>query len=453
MKSLIYFGCPPAERLQAEQAFASAGVSVCWADHLPMVVAELQRRELPVLMDLTQVASVIPTTRELRGQRPSALMLAVVDPGRPELVTEAVLAGMADVFTRPLVGARVASVVAREQSADWRTRERAQDMHGVHLYSHAGSMTDIMTLMARASASRAGVIIRAEKGTGRRVVARAIHEGQAGAGLFVSVDCGGVDSDELDLVLFGAPPAVAETSRGLERLGRKGKLFEAQGGTLYLQNVAEASARVQGRLARILRDREAILADTGETMTLDVRAVAGVDPGIDAMVQEGRVREELFRRLATIRVDLPALRDRRDDIPALANAFVRDACARMKVPPKGLSRPALALIGALPWRGNASEMRTLLDAVVSSLPAGRGIALEDVLSQVRLDGGTVAFTNAGTLRQARARFEREDIASVLEQHRGRISDAAKALGIQRTNLYRKMRSLRVNRGGRRDASP
>jgi two-component system nitrogen regulation response regulator NtrX len=116
-----------------------------------------------------------------------------------------------------------------------------------------------------------------------------------------------------------------------------------------------------------------------------------------------------------------------------------------QVPPKTISRPALSLITALPWRGNAPELRALLESVVDGLQGGRGIGVEEVLAHVRLDGGPAVFSNGGTLKQARARFEREYIAAALEQHRGRISEAAKALGIQRTNLYRKMRSLRVVR--------
>jgi two-component system nitrogen regulation response regulator NtrX len=103
------------------------------------------------------------------------------------------------------------------------------------------------------------------------------------------------------------------------------------------------------------------------------------------------------------------------------------------------------LVSALPWHGNATELRALLEGVVRGLQGGRAIGLEDVLAHVRLDGGSVVFASGGTLRQARARFEREYIAAVLEQHHGRISDAAKALGIQRTNLYRKIRALRVAR--------
>src|SRR5207244_4685867 len=139
-------------------------------------------------------------------------------------------------------------------------------------------------------------------------------------------------------------------------------------------------------------------------------------PGFDAAVQEGRVREDLFRRLSVVRIDVPPLRTRREDIPALANYFVREICAVHRVPPKTLSRPALSLIAALPWRGNAVELRALLESVVTGLAGGRGIGLDDVLAHVRRGGGAGGFATGGTLRQARARFERAYIAAVRQQH-------------------------------------
>jgi two-component system nitrogen regulation response regulator NtrX len=366
----------------------------------------------------------------------------------------------------------VANAIERELAYDARPVNgrgnadgaRAFSRANADLYSHSPSMLDVMTLISRAAAMRAGVLVRGEDGTGRQVAARAIHIQQGGEeSAFVAIDCAAYDGDELDAALFGSPNGHAakserangndrgsgsESVRGLERVSRNSRLHDALGGTLYLQHVADAPARVQVRLARVLRDREAVLAETGDAIGLDVRPMAGVDGSIDSAVQEGRIREDLFRRLSVIRIDIPPLRNRREDIPALANYFLREICAARRVPPKTLSRPALALIAALPWRGNAVELRALLENVVSGVEGGRAIALEDILAHVRLDGGSVVFSNVGTLKQARARFEREYIGAVLEQHHGRISEAAKALGIQRTNLYRKMRSLRVMRARR-----
>jgi two-component system nitrogen regulation response regulator NtrX len=146
-----------------------------------------------------------------------------------------------------------------------------------------------------------------------------------------------------------------------------------------------------------------------------------------------------------MRIDMPPLRNRCEDIPALANYLLRDVCAARGLSPSTLLRPALTLISALPWRDNASELQLLLENVVAGLADGRSIGLEDVLAHVRLGGDSAVLETGRTLRQARARFERDYVAAVLKQHRGRVGETAKALGIQRTNLYRKMRTLRVRR--------
>ena len=247
-------------------------------------------------------------------------------------------------------------------------------------------------------------------------------------------------------MLFGA----AGDLKGVEKVSAESAIHQARDGSLYLQNVAELPTRLQSRLARLLRDREAVIATSGEFVHLDVRPMTSVDPAFDSDVKDGRIREDLFRRLSVIRIEMPPLRHRREDIPALANYFLRDICAREGQPPKTFSRPALALLAALPWRGNADELHALLDSIVRGIQGGRNLGLEDVLAHVHLDGGAMALKNAGTLKQARAKFERDYIAAILAQTKGRISDAARVLGIQRTNLYRKMRTLRIKpaRSGR-----
>ncbi len=458
MKSVLYLGCPASERADTEKLLASVNLGVVWADTASAALAELEHGVVPVILDLSRGAAALQVARELRAHHARLLIFAVVDTRRPDLTTEAVLTGVADVFARPPAARRLASAIERELGYESRQPGRAAPLNNVSnvntdaLYHHSPSMRDVMAVIARAATMRAGVLVRGEDGTGRQVVARSIHAAHAnGGGAFVCVDCAAFDTDQLDAELFGAAARLANgdgAGRGLERVSRSSRLHDALGGALYLQNVAEAPTRVQARLARVLRDREALLVETGATIGLDVRPMAGVDAGFDSALLEGRVRDDLFRRLSVIRIDMPPLRNRREDIPLLANYFVREICATLDVPPKTLSRPALALIAALPWRGNAVELRSLLKIVVTGLASGRGIGLEDVLANVRLDGGAVVFAHGGTLRQARARFEREYIASILEQHHGRISEAAKALGIQRTNLYRKMRSLRVSRDRR-----
>jgi DNA-binding NtrC family response regulator len=452
MNPILYVGCPAAERAETEKLLAAADVTVVWAESMAYVVHELQRRDMPVLLDLSRGAAALQIARDLRTERASTLMFAVVDSRRPDLTTEAVLAGIADVFVRPLGGRRVATAIERERAYGSRRVDAASDaaLDG-ELYAHSPAMREVMTMIARAATMRAGVLIRGEEGSGRQVAARTIHRvSGADDSRFVPVDCRAFDADGLETALFGTGPhPEADHGRALEQIGSAGLLHAALGGTIYLQHIEEAPSRVQARLARLLRDREAVLSDSNEAVVFDVRPMAGAEPGIEIAVQVGQIRDDLFRRVSVIGIDMPPLRNRREDIPAIANYFLRNICAAQRLTPKTFSRSGLALLAALPWRGNGPELEALLTLVVGKLPhGGSSIALEDILLNVRLDGGPATVSAGGTLKQARARFEREYIAAVLEQHRGRISDAAKALGIQRTNLYRKLRSLRVSRGRR-----
>lgn len=275
MKSVLYLGCPLGERAEAESQLALESVSVVWADNVTYALNELERRDMPVLLDLSRGAAALQVVRELRTQRAATLMFAVVDPRRPDLTTEAVLAGVADVFARPLGGRRVANAIARELAYESRHAENAGEAIAGDLYSHSPAMREVMALVGRAAATRAGVLVRGEEGTGRRVVSRAIHNLQPGpSGAFVSIDCAAYDTEKLDIELFGTSGrshASDRPSHGLERLARNSRVHAARGGTLYLQNIVEAPTRVQARLARVLRDREAVCPESGETIAVDVR--------------------------------------------------------------------------------------------------------------------------------------------------------------------------------------
>lgn len=444
VSTIVFLDCPIEQRAAFDRAMAAAGVKVVWADSAAAVMADGRLRELPVLIGFSRGAGALKWIAELRTHNVPGPLFAVIDVDRPDLATEAVLAGVADVLMPDVTGPRLAAAIARERREP--VSEGAASVTGLHdFYRHSYAMREACEAMSRVPAARSSVLIRGEAGTGRELAARALHAAttSARAGAFVSVDCAAFEPQQLDTELFGVSARAEEDglpARGLERISTAGRLYSAIGGTLYLENVADASTRVQRRLARVLRDREVVV--DGTPVSLDVRCMTGVDHSIATAIQDGRLDENLYRRLSATRVDLPALRNRREDIPALANRFLRDACAARKVPVKALSRSALALFAALPWRGNATELRELVELIVSRSTRG-GIGVEEVLVHVRLDTGTVTVQEGGTLRQARTRFEHEYIAGVLRQHRGRITQAAKTLGIQRTNLYRKMRTLKV----------
>jgi len=326
--------------------------------------------------------------------------------------------------------------------------------------------SDGMRAVARtieaAIASRGNVVICGEQGTGRVALARAIHQGttnMAPACLddllresihrhtqvpFVVVDC--ATGREVEQRLFGRSESAADASNGLQRICAESLLHHAFGGTLLLHSVQEMPARIQARLARVLRDGEVWIENPnrGQILTtVDVRVIAILD-GHCGEDSDGSIVEELQRRLAAHRIELPPLRHRREDIPALVRWLLADICDSLQIPRKSMSRQAMQLLSALPWTGNLKEMRALLRATAVKV-SGDLIRLNDVLANTRLSGGALPFSGGGTLKQARERFEREYVAAVLEQHHGRMGEAARALGIQRTNLYRKVKQLSVAR--------
>src|SRR4029450_9335174 len=165
MKSVVYLGCPAHERLETEKALGAADLSVAWADSVPLALAELQRRDVPVLLDLSRGAAALQSVRDIRSQRASALLFAVVDSRRPDLTIEAVLAGMADVFARPLSGRRVANAIERELSVDARHRGVNAQASGDDLYAHSEAMRAVSGVVAGARAGSAGAQRRAEWGS------------------------------------------------------------------------------------------------------------------------------------------------------------------------------------------------------------------------------------------------------------------------------------------------
>ena len=320
-------------------------------------------------------------------------------------------------------------------------------------------MQRVLVAVREASSTPGGILIFGEAGSGRETLARTIHQTATGLGdrpleealfnrprpngpfaPFVALNCTVVP--DLETLLFGAA-AAATQSNGLECLSPQAFALRARGGTLFIRSVQDMPRRVQGRLARVLRDGEVWLRDgeRSQAVALELRVIASMDStggDLEPLVPE------LQKRLAVHRIDLPPLRHRREDLPGLVRALLIDICQSRRVPVKLASRQALSLLSALPWRGNLTELRAMLQVLIAAVP-GRKIRLADVLANVQLDARDVTCAAGGTLREARERFEREYVAAVLQQHQGCMTDAAKALGVQRANLYRKVRQLAVPR--------
>lgn len=433
--SVLYLGCPAPDRAHDERQLNARNMSVVWVDSIASALAELRCETVPVLVDLSRGSQAVRHTHEIRSRFPRARVYAVADAKHPVLTTDAVLAGATDVFTRPLSCRSTAAVAGLLPNRQPRSVTVPDDP-----CVRSEAMRAVMSIAGLSSSMRAGLIIRGERGSGRQFLARAIHDTQHGAcAPFVAFDCASHAADALERLLFASPAG----TNGHKCVGARSLLHQAAGGTFYLRRVTELPPRLQLRLARLLRDGEALLEENGQRVSLDVRPIAGVEPEFDGDTGEGRISEDLRRVLSVIRIDVPPLRRRREDIPAIARDLLKDISALTQATPRALSRPALALLAALPWHGNINELRGLLEKIVSGAPAARTIELDDIVSQLHLNG-TTPVQRGATLKTARAQFEREYIAAALEHSHGRISDAAEVLGLRRTNLYRKIRSLRIS---------
>lgn len=307
------------------------------------------------------------------------------------------------------------------------------------LLGRSPAILRVQELVRVAAAARSHVLITAEAGVSVSSVARELHcLGDRPGGPFVVVGGEGFDAGACERLLLGGP--VEEGASDVERAAAGSCLAAARGGTLFFESVTDLPAGVQHRLARVLRDGEVRI--DGHLVALDCRVIGGAPDGIDAEVHAHRFRADLYRRLSAVRIDLPPLRDRAADLPALASRVLQDVTEARGLPGRAFTQATLALAGALTWPGNLAELIATVERVVASTDETL-IQIEHLLPALRLDRAATPFVPAGTLRDARLRFERDYIAAVLQHHQWRMAEAARTLGIQRPNLYRKVRQLGI----------
>jgi DNA-binding NtrC family response regulator len=414
--NILFLSPPWAERERVSRLVGEAG-------HVPILVetstAALARAAQggaeAVLLDLAAGAEALRFLRN-GAQRGPLPVVAIADRRQPEASSEALRLGIADLIPRPVVADELVAGLANAREFA-RITERA----GANLelppiadgvFGASAAMRDVFALVRRLGPSRCNVLIVGERGTGRETIARAIRDqGPNKASVFIKLVCSDVDPAAFAAALDAASFTDA---------------------TMYLEDLCALPAELQARLeARISAGRERA-----------PRVLGAPQPRVAELVERGAFRAGLLEAIGVVRIDLPPLRHRRDDVPVLATHFLKEACRRHDTPRKSLSRGALALLSALPWTGNALELRALTERLSIVVPRGV-VLLEDVLANVRLDGAQAIGGPRGSLKSARERFERDYVTAVLQHHRGRMGAAAKDLGIERTNLYRKIKQLKI----------
>jgi DNA-binding NtrC family response regulator len=298
----------------------------------------------------------------------------------------------------------------------------------VEIIGDSGAMQPVRRLMERVGPSDANVLVTGEHGTGKELVARWLHASSARAGKpLVIVNMGGLSEGVFESELFGHVKG-AFTDAKADRVGR----FElADTGTIFLDEIGNMSLSQQAKLLRVLQSREVERVGSSRPRRIDVRVISATNADLRAEVAAGRFREDLLYRLNTVEIRLPALRERRDDIPLLAAHFLRLHAARYRKPLKGFDRDALQLLLSHPWPGNVRELDHAMERAVL-MAAGDAVRATDFALYV--DRGAGAALEEMTLEAV----EKVLIQKALARWNGNVSHAAQALGLSRSALYRRM---------------
>lgn len=321
-------------------------------------------------------------------------------------------------------------------------RQRLDEKFGMeNIVGESPAMKEIFEVVQQVAPTRATVLLLGESGTGKELVAKAVHQLSPRAKLpFVTVHCAALAASLLESELFGHEKG-AFTGAHERRIGR---FEQAQGGTLFLDEIGEIDATIQIKLLRFLGERTFERVGSNKTLTADVRLVAATNKNLEALVQAGTFREDLFFRLRVVEINLPPLRERMGDIPLLAQGFLREFAAENHKPVKDFTAEALELLLNHRWPGNVRELRTAIESAVV-LCRGERISARDLPRTLRAEaGGTGAPArelpkNDLTVKEA----EKQLIIRALNETKGNRTRAAKKIGMARRTFHRKLHTYHL----------
>jgi two-component system nitrogen regulation response regulator NtrX len=365
--------------------------------------------------------------------------------GNVETAVRATRLGAYDFLEKPLSLERVLLTVKHALS-DRRLREQVRDLQHLTLEELLIGDSEVMRRLDQqirsAAPSNSRVLISGENGSGKEIVARTLHRWSLRADQpFVDVNCAAIPEELIESELFGHRKG-AFTGAIDER---KGKFELADGGTLFLDEIGDMSLKTQAKVLRVLQEQTFQRVGGQQTIKVDVRVIAATNKDLQEEIEAGSFRNDLFYRLNVIPIEVPPLRDRGNDIVLVAEHFLRRFAAEAGTRKKRLSAGAASKLKAHDWPGNVRELRNVMERLAILHP-GERIDPEDMQLGTRTDEVSKVATDL-TLKQARDEFEKQYILSRLRDHAGNVSRTADALGVERSNLYRKLNAygIRVER--------
>jgi len=429
-----------------QQVVAAVGKAVARSDEFDAALLDLNYAR-----DTTSGREGLDLLEQLRSLDPTLPIVVMTAWGSVEGAVEAMRRGARDYVEKPWDDGRLTatlrthaalgSALRRARALEGENRALRRDIAGLHgpggepvtMIAESAAMRPVLRLMERVGPSDAHVLVTGEHGTGKELVARWLHSASPRAGKpLVVVNMGGLSDGVFESELFGHVKG-AFTDAKADRVGR----FElADTGTLFLDEVGNMPATQQSKLLRVLQSGEIERVGSSRTRRVDVRVVSATNADLRADVASGRFREDLLYRLNTVEIRLPPLRDRREDVPLLASHLLARHARRYAKALTGFTPDAFAALLAHPWPGNVRELGHAVERAVLMAPGPEVRAADLALAARDADGaaGSAAALEDMTLEQV----ERVLIAKAVARHGGNVSHAARALGLSRSALYRRM---------------
>lgn len=388
---------------------------------------------------------------QCRRNYPASQVVLMTGYGSPDGAIEAIRAGAFDYITKPLIDNELLMTI--ERAISQRSVKQENDNLRAQLDRHYGMdniigrdprMLKVFEMISSVADTRATVLVSGESGTGKSMIARAIHRRSGRVkGPFVEVACGALPETLLESELFGHVAGAFTGATG-EKMG---KFLQADGGTIFLDEIGTASPAMQVKLLRVLQELKFEQVGGTKTFEVDVRVVLATNEDLTRAVAEGRFRQDLYYRVNVINIELPALRTRTSDISMLAYSFLEQVREDARREVTGFADDAMVMMERYNWPGNVRELQNVVERAVL-LGKGPIITVADLPSELRGNGTVIMSSSVGqrTLKEAMEGPERQIIREVLESNGWNRNATADQLGINRTTLYKKMKRLGLEDG-------
>jgi two-component system, NtrC family, nitrogen regulation response regulator NtrX len=416
---------------------AAKALEIAKADHFDLIFSDVVmpgRDGVALLEDLKNAGVAAPTVM-ISGQ-------ATI-----EMAVKATRLGATDFLEKPISTEKLLLTVEnalRLKHLEEENQDLKRRLGKHHIVWASPAMREVMTQVEHVAASETRVCIRGETGTGKELIARTLHEKSARReGPFISLNCAAVPSELMESELFGHEKG-SFTGAAARHIG---KFEQAHGGTLFLDEIGDMAPAMQAKLLRVLEEGEIERVGGEKPLAVDVRVVVATHRNLEEQIRQGTFREDLYHRVNVFPVKLPPLRERREDIRVLAEHFVRQLAEQNNWKPKKFSPEAISELERYAWPGNVRELRNVVERVLLLAPAETvdAATVARALPQAAVGNSHVSAALAsGTLAERVEAFERETLLEELKKHRNHVTNTAKALGLERSHLYKKCQHLGID---------